>query len=280
MVDVLIVGILLVSGLIAVARGFIREALGVASWIAATFAALYGYPYFAPLFEDFTDNKTITEVAAGVSISIVTLVICTFIISFICKKVQSSCLNGLDMILGFFFGLLRGWLIILLLYVLGLIVFPVQLQNQQEESRTLPYVADSFSVLEKVIPSELNEEITKRMQEAKEQTEKRRNEEKESIVPKPKKNDNVGYDNKERESMNALVNLLSSLKEETGKSKSKATDKSEETEKPTGTWAKSESSVKKYEKGEEKQAVKPDEDSDDNEESEEDESEDEAEEDE
>lgn len=242
MVDILIIGILLVSGIIAVSRGFVREALGILSWIVATFAALYGYPYFAPLFEDFIDNKTITEVVAGVSISIVVLVVCTFITSAIHRRIKESCLKGLDSILGFIFGLVRGWLIILLLYVLGLIIFPAELYNQQKASNTLPYVAQSFAVLEKVMPSELNDEISKRIDEAEKQAEKKEKEEKTSIVPKPKGRDGakLGYDKKDREKLDKLIGGVLDSFDDADSAEQNASKKEK-----VNPWAKSETSVGK-----------------------------------
>lgn len=258
MLDILIIGILVVSGIIAISRGFIREALGILSWVIAFFAALYGYPYFSPLFEDFIENKVITEIIAGISIAIVVLIVCTLIMGAINKRVKDSCLKSLDTLLGFIFGLFRGWLIIILLYILGLMIFPVDLYKQQENSKVLGYVSESFDVLETLLPSEFSDEISQRIDDAEKQVAKKKLEEKNSIVPKPKANQKqgvdkasstksgeskkveteVGYEQPDRDSMDRLIDELD-MSEDVGetneKNKSgKGKGKSEKVSKDSG----------------------------------------------
>ncbi len=259
MFDILIIGILIISGIIAVLRGFIREALGILSWILATFAAMYGYSQVSPFFDDIIANKTVADAVSGVIIAIVILVICTIIISRIQGKIKKSCLKGLDSILGFVFGLLRGWLIILLLYVLALIVSPVEINKHQEESRTLPYVAKSFDLLENVLPDEINEEIANRIEDAEKQAKKRKKEEKETVVPKPKKRDvsKFGYDEQDRENLDKLIDILSgtdtdaSSDDKKKKTKAKAKPKKDKTD----PWAKAETSAGKDDKTPDKSSL-------------------------
>ena len=48
-IDGFVLFVLLISGLIAFYRGFIKEALGLSSWILAILAGLYGLPILRPI---------------------------------------------------------------------------------------------------------------------------------------------------------------------------------------------------------------------------------------
>ena len=44
LLDILLLGVMLISGLLAMIRGFMREILSIAAWAAAAVATLYAYP--------------------------------------------------------------------------------------------------------------------------------------------------------------------------------------------------------------------------------------------
>ena len=115
--DAGVVGILLISGLLAYARGFVREVLSIAGWIGAIFATIYGINYVQPYAAQYIDNKLIANLSAGAFIFITTLVVLSMLTAGISKKVQDSALNALDRALGFLFGALRGGLIVVVIYM-------------------------------------------------------------------------------------------------------------------------------------------------------------------
>jgi len=51
--DIIVIAVIILSGLFAFARGFVKEALSVCAWVGAGFAALYARPFAMPIAERF-----------------------------------------------------------------------------------------------------------------------------------------------------------------------------------------------------------------------------------
>ena len=68
--DVILIAIMLISGFLAMVRGFTREVLSIFSWAMAAIAALYLTPKYASLLEPYVGNPSIAQIAfaAGVFI--------------------------------------------------------------------------------------------------------------------------------------------------------------------------------------------------------------------
>lgn len=129
--DGILIGLMLVSGLLAMIRGFSREVLSVASWAVAALAALYFYKRLSPLAAQYTisitDNKTVPDIAAAGVIFIITLIVVSLITMKIADFIVDSKVGPLDRTLGFVFGAARGALLV----VVGLLFFNWLVPNNQ-----------------------------------------------------------------------------------------------------------------------------------------------------
>ena len=69
--DLGLLAVILVSALLAMLRGFTREILAIASWIAAAAAAVYFHPYLVPYLKSYSffAKDWIAALAAGTIIS-------------------------------------------------------------------------------------------------------------------------------------------------------------------------------------------------------------------
>jgi membrane protein required for colicin V production len=105
-VDGVILGVILISGLLAFARGFVREVLGLAAWIGAAALAVWANPRIEPTFELWLHNHPglAQPVAFGV-VFLITLIVGLIICHHIGRAVRRSALGGLDRSLGLLFGL-------------------------------------------------------------------------------------------------------------------------------------------------------------------------------
>ena len=115
--DIVLIAVMLVSGLLAMVRGLIREVLSIAGWAAAAGAALYAYAKFLPFAKNYFNND---YVAIGVTISgafLVTLIVVSIITVRISDKILDSRIGALDRTLGFLFGLARGLLIVVVAFL-------------------------------------------------------------------------------------------------------------------------------------------------------------------
>jgi len=63
--DILVFAILLISGLLAFFRGFVREVLSVGAWVGAAFATLYGFAHVRPYARDLIGIDMIADIIAG-----------------------------------------------------------------------------------------------------------------------------------------------------------------------------------------------------------------------
>jgi membrane protein required for colicin V production len=115
--DLTIVVLIVLSGLFAMARGFVREVLSLASWVGAALVTLWGYGYALPYAKRLIEHQLLAQVVTGVTIFIVSLIVFSMIGGGIASLVRGTTLNALDRALGFAFGLVRGALIIAVMWL-------------------------------------------------------------------------------------------------------------------------------------------------------------------
>ncbi|HVZ07966.1 CvpA family protein [Rhodopila sp.] len=124
-VDLVVIGLLLLSGLLAFVRGFVREVLGIGAWAGALAAGLYGLPLMRPYAQRYIATPTYADAAAFLATFIVSLIVLMIIAWMIGSLVRNSVLGGVDRTLGLVFGLVRGAVIVVIAYILAGMVFPI-----------------------------------------------------------------------------------------------------------------------------------------------------------
>ena len=156
-VDIGVLLILLVSAVLAYARGFVHEVLSVGGWIGAIFATFYGFPYAKPIARQYISLDLAADLAAGTIIFIVTLVFLSLITRAIAKSVQASALNVLDRSLGFLFGLARGAALVCVAYIGLEIIIPEDEQPAMvRESRSIQLIKPSAVLLKAMVPDHIS----------------------------------------------------------------------------------------------------------------------------
>jgi len=152
-IDLCFIGILVISGILAYLRGFVREALSVASWVGAAFVTLYGYHYVAPYSRQLIENRMFADLAAGVVLFVITLTILTVTAHFAARKVRDSAAGGFDRSMGFVFGLARGVVLISLLFLCATWFWGRQeLPKPVLQARTYPLMEGTTRLLLTLIP--------------------------------------------------------------------------------------------------------------------------------
>jgi membrane protein required for colicin V production len=117
LLDMIVLAVMLLSGLLAMIRGFMREILSIAAWGTAAIATLYAFPRLLPQAKAYFNNDAIAMISVIGGVFIGTLVIATIITSKISDMVLDSRIGALDRTLGFLFGLARGLLIVVVAFV-------------------------------------------------------------------------------------------------------------------------------------------------------------------
>jgi membrane protein required for colicin V production len=109
--DLVVIGVVLVSALLAAVRGFTREVLAIVAWVTAAAVAWFLHPLLLPQLKNHISNPTLALAAAIGAIFVVTLLIVSIITVKFSDFVLDSRIGALDRTLGFVFGAARGFLI-------------------------------------------------------------------------------------------------------------------------------------------------------------------------
>lgn len=116
--DFLLLAIMLVSGILAMIRGFLREVLSVAAWAAAAIATILLYDRLLPFAESNLGSGTLAKIAVILGVFILTLLIASIITARVSDMVLDSRIGALDRTLGLVFGLARGLIIVVVAFYL------------------------------------------------------------------------------------------------------------------------------------------------------------------
>ncbi|RYB06288.1 CvpA family protein [Lichenibacterium ramalinae] len=109
--DLALLGIVVVSALLSMVRGFTREVLAIASWGAAAVAAYLLYPRVMPYLEHYIAKDTIRMIAAIAIVFFATLILVSIITVKLSDAILDSKVGALDRTMGFLFGAARGFLL-------------------------------------------------------------------------------------------------------------------------------------------------------------------------
>jgi membrane protein required for colicin V production len=108
-----------VSVLFALWRGAVREVLSLASWVVAFFSAKFFAPGVAGWFAPLSNYDNVRLGGAWVAVFLVTLIGVSVVAMLLSATLKSIGLGLADRLLGAFFGLARGLLIVTLLVLVG-----------------------------------------------------------------------------------------------------------------------------------------------------------------
>ncbi len=144
LVDAAVALVIVVSAILAYSRGLVREILAIAGWVAAAIAAFVLAPTVEPLVREIPyvgnilgDSCELTIIAAFAGVFAIMLVIVALFTPLFSSLIRNSALGGIDQGLGFFFGVLRG----IVLVAVALLVF-----QRAVPTGTVPLVDNSRSV--------------------------------------------------------------------------------------------------------------------------------------
>ena len=123
--DLIVLSVIIISVVISLMRGFVKEALSLAGWLVALWVAMSFSSGMAELFGDSIKDPTLRLLAAFVSLFILSLFIGAIVNFFATQFVQRVGLTGVDRTIGGVFGFLRGILLVtIIVMLLGLTTLP------------------------------------------------------------------------------------------------------------------------------------------------------------
>ncbi len=172
LIDAGVAIIILLSGVLAYSRGFVREAMAIAGWIGATIVAFIFADRVEPLVRqtpvigDFIgDSCELAIIAAFAAVFAVALVIVSIFTPLFSSVVQRSALGGVDQAIGFFFGVLRGILLVAVAFFVYDTVFAGQEVAMIDDSRAAQVFAQITGQIEEQNPEQALGWITEQYQQ-------------------------------------------------------------------------------------------------------------------
>lgn len=137
--DWAIIAILTLSCVISLVRGFVKEALSVAIWVIAFGVATWFSPKLAPLLAVYIDAISLRQMAAFAGLFVVTLLIGGAVNYLLSTLIKATGLSGTDRLLGVLFGIIRGFVIIMVIVLYLPKMVPVDQDAWWSESRLIPH---------------------------------------------------------------------------------------------------------------------------------------------
>ena len=116
--DWFILIVLIASGIISFARGFTKEFLSLFLWLAAFIAAISLEYLATPKINEFIGNEEISKIISYIIVFLIFIFIGGMIIKFISKLIKWSGASGFDRFLGVVFGLMRGSIVLFVIFLL------------------------------------------------------------------------------------------------------------------------------------------------------------------
>lgn len=150
-IDWVILAVLAVSALISLKRGFVREALSLASWVIAFIIARLFSGNLATLLDGMVETSSLRWIIAFAILFVGTIVIGAMLNHLISELVRATGLTGTDRVFGMVFGLIRG-VIILVAVVYGLQYTLVPEDAWWKESIFIPYLSTLADWARKTLP--------------------------------------------------------------------------------------------------------------------------------
>lgn len=158
LLDLILIGIMLISGLLALMRGFTREVLSLLAWGIAAVAALGAVlsPELNQLAGQYLQPEIVAKIALGGGVFLIVLIIMSLISVRIADWVLDSAAGAFDRSMGFVYGLARGLLLVAIAYLFYVWLVPEQKQEEWvRNARLLPVVKEVSTVVISFLPADV-----------------------------------------------------------------------------------------------------------------------------
>lgn len=200
LLDFILVGIMLVSGVLALARGFTREVLSLIAWAAAAVAAYFAIQQqkLLDLVLPYVDKPVLAKIAVGAVIFLAVLIIVSVISVKISDRVVDSAVGAFDRSLGFVYGLARGLVVVAIAYLFyGWLQPPENQEPWIRNAQSLPVIKGVSEMLVGLMPADIADTLSK--------TAIIGNPEGATLPPAGDADPNQGYSNGQTQGMDNLV---------------------------------------------------------------------------
>ena len=163
--DFVLFGIMLISGLLAMARGLVRELLSLAAWglaIVASYYALHNKQVMDLAGHYFDPNKPImAQVAVGAGAFVVVFIFLSLIGMRISDRSTASGFGVVDRTLGLIYGGARGLVLVSVCYIFYVWAVPGDRQEDWiKNAASLPVITNVSEIIKSYLPPQIRDQLS------------------------------------------------------------------------------------------------------------------------
>lgn len=163
LLDLILAGIMIISGLLALMRGFTREVLSLIAWGAAAVATYFAIRshQLVGMAGQYLQPEIVAKIAIGGGVFLIVLIVVSLISVKLSDVVVDSAAGAFDRTLGFFYGLGRGLVLVVIAYLFYGWLIPVDRQEVWvKNARSLPVIQSVGEVILSLVPPDIAETLT------------------------------------------------------------------------------------------------------------------------
>jgi len=154
--DIAILCVILLPTIVGVIYGFLNIIFSLISWLVSLGLAVKLVPYFSPLLDNYVDTPILRIVLVFIALFILCLLIMSGLSYFVIKLLGKTGLTAADRILGLFFGMGLGVLVVaVVVFLAGFTAFPKEIWWKESK------LMEPFEILSIWGSNYLGESVTK-----------------------------------------------------------------------------------------------------------------------
>jgi membrane protein required for colicin V production len=158
-IDLAIIALVVLSAVLSLFRGFVKEALALASWLVALWVSMIFYEDLAVVLSQWIAEPSIQNIAAFGILFIGVLLVGALVNYLAGKLVVKSGLAVTDRMLGVVFGVARGIVIVAIL-VLFAGLTPMPQDSWWQSSQLIGYFQEFAMWMREYLPEDISENIS------------------------------------------------------------------------------------------------------------------------
>jgi membrane protein required for colicin V production len=158
-IDVVILALIALSAILSLFRGFVREAVALATWLVALMVSMAFYEDLAAILSQWISTPSAQKITAFAVLFVCVLLLGAIVNYLAGKLVDKTGLTGTDKMLGIVFGVARGGVIVAILVLLAGLT-PLPQDPWWQDSQFLGYFEEFAMWMRNYLPTDIADNIT------------------------------------------------------------------------------------------------------------------------
>jgi len=158
-IDVVILALIALSAILRLFRGFVREAVALATWLVALMVSMAFYEDLAAILSQWISTPSAQKITAFAVLFVCVLLLGAIVNYLAGKLVDKTGLTGTDKMLGIVFGVARGGVIVAILVLLAGLT-PLPQDPWWQDSQFLGYFEEFAMWMRNYLPTDIADNIT------------------------------------------------------------------------------------------------------------------------